>query len=34
MEKVELLTVSEAIGLFSLRGAYLIGYSWLFGMCE
>lgn len=34
MAKVELLTVSEAVGLFSLRGAYFIGYAWLFGMCK
>ncbi|THH19072.1 hypothetical protein EUX98_g8841 [Antrodiella citrinella] len=32
MAEVELLTVSNALGLFNLRGAYLIGYSWLFGM--
>lgn len=34
MAKVELLTVSNALELLSLRGVYMIGYSWLFGMCE
>jgi len=32
MAKVELLTLSSLAGLFSVRGAYLVGYSWLFGM--
>lgn len=34
MAKVELLTVSSALQLFSLRGVYMLGYSWLFGMCK
>lgn len=34
MAKLELLTLSEAAGLFNLRGAYMVGYSMLFGMCE
>lgn len=34
MSKVEVLTVSTILGLFSLKGLYLVGYAWLFGMCE
>ncbi|KZP32255.1 hypothetical protein FIBSPDRAFT_916476 [Athelia psychrophila] len=32
MAKVEVLTVSSLLGLFSAQGAYALAYSWLFGM--
>ncbi|CAL1696342.1 unnamed protein product [Somion occarium] len=32
MSKVETLTFGSIVGLFTLRGGYLIAYSWLFGM--
>lgn len=34
MAKLEVLTLSSLTGLVNARGAYLLGYSWLFGMCE
>ena len=34
MAKLEVLTFSSLVGLINARGAYLLGYSWLFGMCE
>jgi hypothetical protein len=34
MAKAELLTLSSLLGLFSLQGAYLLAYAWLFGMCK
>ncbi|THH12163.1 hypothetical protein EW145_g159 [Phellinidium pouzarii] len=32
MNKPEILTLSSVVNLFDLKGLYLIGYSWLFGM--
>ncbi|KAH8120655.1 hypothetical protein DFH11DRAFT_81392 [Phellopilus nigrolimitatus] len=32
MSTPEVLTVSSILNLFDLKGLYLIGYSWLFGM--
>lgn len=30
----KVLTFSSTIGLVNFDGLYLIGYAWLFGMCE
>jgi len=32
MSKVEVLTVSSLIGIFSVNGLYMVLYAWLFGM--
>lgn len=32
--KVEILTLDSALEVFNLRGLYVLGYGWLFGMCE
>ncbi|KAI5119914.1 hypothetical protein M0805_000879 [Coniferiporia weirii] len=32
MSKPEVLSLSSIVDLFDLKGLYLIGYSWLFGM--
>ena len=34
MSKPEIINLSHVFGLFDLKGLYLIGYAWLFGMCE
>ncbi len=34
MAEFEELTISSFLGLFNLRSVYLLGYAWLFGMCE
>jgi hypothetical protein len=34
MAKVTMLTLSSLIRLVNIDGLYLIGYAWLFGMCE
>ena len=34
MAKLTLLTLSSLIHLVNIDGLYLIGYAWLFGMCE
>ena len=34
MAKLTLLTLSSLIHLVNFDGVYLVGYAWLFGMCE
>ena len=34
MTKVEVLTLSSIFGLVSPKGAYLLAYAWLYGMCR
>lgn len=34
MAKLTLLTLSSLIHLVNFDGVYLLGYAWLFGMCE
>lgn len=34
MAKVETLTLTSLVKLFSPSGLYLVGYAWLFGMCK
>lgn len=34
MAEAETLTVGSLSSLFTLNGAYLVGYGWLFGMCK
>jgi hypothetical protein len=34
MAKVEVLTLASLAGLVNLNSLYLLGYAWLFGMCE
>ena len=34
MAKLTLLTLSSLIQLVNFDSLYLIGYAWLFGMCE
>ena len=34
MAKLTQLTLSSLIHLVNFDGLYLIGYAWLFGMCE
>lgn len=34
MAQVQILTLASIPQLLNLNGLYLIGYAWLFGMCE
>lgn len=34
VQDLETLTVSSALEVLNLRGLYVLGYGWLFGMCE
>ena len=33
LTKPDILTVGSALETFNLRGLYILGYGWLFGMC-
>lgn len=34
MSRTETLTLGSAFGLANVNGLYMLGYAWLFGMCE
>lgn len=34
MARIQLLSFASLAGLFNLNALYLVGYAWLFGMCE
>lgn len=34
LSHAEELSLSSVLGTFSLKGLYVLGYGWLFGMCK